>query len=238
VDLLIFVVIAIVLISVVITLKVKTAPSIPDEMIAEALPFVKKEKFFTDGERSFYHMLQSAVGDQYVIFGQVRIADLLAIKKGTPASYRQSNLNKITSKHADFVLCTPNDLTIICAIELDDKSHKRADRVERDEFLNNAFRVAGLHLIHFEAKHVYSRNEIISQLQQFIEVKSPVIEEPVVEKESVIQKPARTPAYKQVCPKCNSDMLRKKVTKGEHLGELFWCCSKFPECKAVMPLAE
>ena len=44
-------------------------------------------------------------------------------------SERQAAFNRISSKVLDFVLCDPNNLAIIAAIELDDSSHKRNDRI-------------------------------------------------------------------------------------------------------------
>jgi len=188
-------------------------------------PYIKKGSFFTTGEGSFYRVLKSTLGDEFEIFGQVRIADLLEVKRGLSNSQRQKHFNKIQAKHVDFVLCDPTTLNIICAIELDDKSHKRKDRVARDNFLDEAFKAAGLPLVRFKAKYTYAHNEIIENLSRHIDM------------------PKNTPAIGQepkartidlTCPRCSSEMLRKRVTKGERSAEV-WCCSKFPTCETVIP---
>ena len=88
----------------------------------------------------------------------VRIADLIKVQKGT-AKYR-SWLNKILSKHVDFVLCNPLTLEVVCAIELDDVSHQRPERKERDKFVNHAFESAGLPLLRIPVEKSYRASEV------------------------------------------------------------------------------
>ena len=54
--------------------------------------------------------------------------------------------NKIRSKHIDFALAD-EDTNIIALIELDDKSHERPDRIERDEFVNAVLKNTGYVLL-------------------------------------------------------------------------------------------
>lgn len=37
-----------------------------------------------------------------------------------------------------------------------------------------------------------------------------------------------------ICPKCGSEMILRKVKKGENAGNQFWGCSKFPKCRGVV----
>jgi hypothetical protein len=43
-----------------------------------------------------------------------------------------------------------------CGVELDDSSHARPDRQERDVFVDEVFEVAGLPLLRVPAKSAYS----------------------------------------------------------------------------------
>ena len=54
--------------------------------------------------------------------------------------------NKIRSKHIDFALAD-DDTNIIALIELDDSSHKRQDRVERDIFVDAVLKNTGYTLL-------------------------------------------------------------------------------------------
>lgn len=122
------------------------------------LPYKARGKLVTKSELRFYKSLQKAVQDDWEIFAMVRIADLLRVETGEPN--RRKWLNKILSKHIDFVLCDPGSLEPVCCIELDDPSHNRPDRVERDIFVNDAFASADLPLLRIPTESSYRAREI------------------------------------------------------------------------------
>ncbi len=126
------------------------------------LRYRRVQNLFTPSERKFYFALQRAVGDRYLIFAKVRAADLLLPISAKDRSRWQSAFNKVACKHFDYVLCDEG-LEILAAIELDDASHTRADRIERDRFIEWACKSAKLPLIrvktakHYDAKELRSR---------------------------------------------------------------------------------
>ena len=118
----------------------------------------------TPAERSFYGVLQQAVGNSYEIHAKVRVADILTPEKGLDRSKWQIAFNKISPKHFDFVLCDPNTLSVIKVIELNDSSHKKQTRRTRDEFLTAACESANLMLYTIPAKKAYSLHELRKSL--------------------------------------------------------------------------
>ncbi len=122
------------------------------------LPYVARGSLITKSELRFYKSLQKAVQDDFEIFAMVRIADLLRVESDT--QNRRKWLNKILAKHIDFVLCHPGTLEPRVCIELDDPSHNRPDRVERDIFVNQAFESAGLPLLRVPTQPAYKSREI------------------------------------------------------------------------------
>ena len=104
------------------------------------LPYLARGQLVTKSELKFYKSLSKAVQDDFQIFAMVRIADLLRVEKNN--KHRRKWLNKILAKHIDFVLCDPGTLKPLVCIELDDVSHQRPDRIERDKFVNQAFKSA------------------------------------------------------------------------------------------------
>lgn len=122
------------------------------------LPYNARPRLVTKAELRFYRSLRKAVLDDWEIFAMVRIADLLRVDSG--ARNRRSWLNKILAKHIDFVLCHPGSLEPVLCIELDDSSHQRKDRQERDAFVDHAFESAGLPLLRFPVQSNYDANEI------------------------------------------------------------------------------
>ena len=122
--------------------------------------YTVKHYLGSKAERSFFGVLSSAVGTEYIVAPKVRVADALAPRKGLSRSDWQSAFNRISAKHFDFVICHASTLRIAAAVELDDKSHDREDRRERDDFLDAAARKAGLPLLRFNAKSGYSQAQI------------------------------------------------------------------------------
>jgi len=129
-------------------------------------PYEKQDSLFTPAERSFLGVLEQAVGDNFRILGKVRLADVIRVKRGMSRAAWQSAFNQIQSKHVDFVACDPNDLTIQFVVELDDKSHAKAKRQTRDEFVNQALAAAGVPLFRFPAKRAYSVQDIQNSIFQ------------------------------------------------------------------------
>ncbi len=132
--------------------------------LAEALPYEACRYFFSRAENSFFQTLRQAVGDRYVIFAKVRLCDVIDVARGT--ENRQRHWNRIQSKHLDFLLCDPKDFRPAVAIELDDSSHERADRAERDDFVNAALHAAGLPCIRIPAARGYSPAELLRRVAE------------------------------------------------------------------------
>lgn len=126
----------------------------------DALPYNLKPALFSPAERSFLGVLDQAIGKHYRIFGKVRLADVIEPKRGLSASNRQSAFNPISAKHFDFLLCNKDDLAVVCAIELDDKSHRTTSRQQRDAFLGDLCQAVGLPLLRIQAKRTYTVQEL------------------------------------------------------------------------------
>lgn len=127
-------------------------------------PYEKIDQLCTRTELKFYKQLAEVVGDRFVIFGKIRIADLLKVKKGTRK--RMSWQNKINCKHIDFVLCDPESLETQVAIELDDKSHQREDRIQRDQFVNQAFEDSQFPILRIKTQDQYDLKKIDQAIQK------------------------------------------------------------------------
>ena len=109
-------------------------------------PYERRD-LLTSNELAFYQILAPIVCQHgWQLLMKMRLADVMAVRKGTE-DY-MSYFNKIKAKHTDFVFCDPFTLEILAGLELDDPSHERPERQERDEFVDNAYAAAGIPLIH------------------------------------------------------------------------------------------
>ncbi len=127
---------------------------------SRAFPYESKVKLITPAERSFLAVLDQVVGSQYRIMAQVRLADVIKVRKGLDQKAWGAAFSRIRAKHLDFVACDPSDLSIKFAVELDDSSHKRPERQKRDAFLNQAMEAAQVPLYRFAVQRSYDPKEI------------------------------------------------------------------------------
>lgn len=131
-------------------------------------PYQPTEFLFTPAERRFMKALDRAVGSRYWLAGKVRVADILKVHGIRREKRWWKAFTKISSKHVDWVICSPGDFRILAAVELDDSSHQTKDRAERDQFLDKAFAAAGVPLLRFPVQSSYSPNLIRQVITQTI----------------------------------------------------------------------
>jgi len=205
-------------------------------------PYQSKDVLCSPAERSFLGALDKIVGKRYRIFAKVRLADIIDVPKELSVSARQSAFNQITGKHIDFIICNENDLSIICAIELDDKTHRGRGRHERDQFLDRTLKAAGVPVLRIKAQSSYSIKEISSRLDSAfnisggfrsednqVSVDAPEVSDEKPNDEAIDNYDAENIAL--VCPKCGGELLKRIATKGQYAGQKFWGCANFPKCK-------
>jgi hypothetical protein len=126
------------------------------------LPYKRKRYILTSAEYRFYKALRLATGDQFIIAPQVHLEDLVEVDH-SEKNWRTYH-NKIDRKSVDFVLFDKQTVVALLAIELDDSSHRRPDRQERDGFVNSIFASAGLKLLHVPVREYYPVEELKAQI--------------------------------------------------------------------------
>ena len=124
------------------------------------VPYVPAKRLFSETERKFLVALDEAVGDEHRVFGKVRLADVAVPRPGMGRSAHQGALNRVASKHFDFIICRKSDLAIVCAVELNDRSHGSKRAQARDELVAKVCATIGLPLLATPAKAAYSALEL------------------------------------------------------------------------------
>lgn len=185
-----------------------------EDDVSLSCSYRKRESIFTPAERSFYGVLLQAVGNHAVTLAKVRVADVISPEKGLSKGDWQRAFNKISRKHFDFLLCKTEDLSAVCAIELDDKTHLENKRQERDLFMDEICRTAKIPLIHVPVKSGYIVAEIREMIAGHIDLPK-----------------------EKACPKCGSPMVIRTAKKGPHAGKQFWACSTFPKCRTTVQIS-
>ncbi len=104
-------------------------------------PFYAK-KPLTQPEQILYHRLVAAM-PECIVLAQVQLSRLLGVKKGF--SFNEWN-NRINRMSLDFLVCL-KDSTVVAAVEIDDKTHEKASRIEADAKKEKALSAAGITLV-------------------------------------------------------------------------------------------
>lgn len=116
-------------------------------------------------ELDFYNLLRNCISSHTMLFSKVRLWDVLDVTEKTNSI---SYTNKIRSKHVDFIITDKSGFPLV-VIELDDKSHNKKSRKERDEFVNKALAAANINIIHVKTAASYDTKEINQLLSNYIQ---------------------------------------------------------------------
>lgn len=207
--------------------------------VVEELPYRQRDDFLSATEYSFYHVLIAVAGNRATICPKVGLQDVFYVVR---PNENTAYMNKIRQKHVDFLLCDPKTMRPFLAIELDDTSHAKPERAERDEFVDRAFKTAKLPLLHVLAQANYSLRSLSELLSQYIspasDNASSVATVPTVPASTAVSSLEATdvPPIVPQCPKCGIPMVVRTVKSGEHQGKQFYGCPNYPKCREMKPL--
>jgi len=139
-------------------------PSRPDEAKAR-FPYGLRDAFLSPAEISFFHVIKGVLPSEQHLTAKVNLADLFYVKM---PNINLAARNGIDRKHVDFVVCDAGTMQPLLGIELDDSSHQRKDRQERDAFVESVFAAAALPLLRIPAARSYNPKDLASQIQALL----------------------------------------------------------------------
>jgi rRNA maturation endonuclease Nob1 len=194
----------------------------PDASSVPAHAYRLRDDFLSPAEANLLRVLREVAGDWALICPKVRLADLVYTPRQED---RQAALNRISRKHLDFVLCDAGTLRPALAIELDDRSHERTDRRERDVFVDQVLADVGLPLVRVPVQRSYDTRALAAMLTE-------------ARAGDEVTTPAETPASEpgEVCPRCGGRLERRVARQGPRAGEPFLGCSNYPRCRYTAPI--
>lgn len=108
-----------------------------------------KKSIVTPVERWMYKIMIEEIPNDYFVAPKVGMKDFIGISKGPE---HLKHFRHIAQKHIDFLICKKEDLSPILGIEIDDNSHQKPDRKERDQEVNQIYNAVGFKMIHIPTK--------------------------------------------------------------------------------------
>ena len=128
--------------------------------------YTTKKFLLTRAERECFDTLIAAVGNEFHIFPQVHpsaIIDNKVVGQNWKVAFRHIN-----GKSVDFVLCDKAYVSPKLAIELDDKTHERPDRIERDVEVERMLKEAGLPLLRLRSNDRFDQAQLAARIRLFL----------------------------------------------------------------------
>ena len=121
--------------------------------------YEKKEYLMTKNELKFYKLLKKITDKlNLTIFAQVSLYQVIKNKEF-------KDFNKIRSKSIDFVITENNGKIKLC-IELDDNSHNKNNRIERDTFINEIFKQTNINLLRIPVQEFYNIETLENKIKE------------------------------------------------------------------------
>lgn len=119
----------------------------------------KCDYLLTKNELKFYRVLKQITNKLgYSLFCQVSLYQIVNSK-----DYK--NFNKIKSKSIDFVITQENCKILLC-IELDDSTHQKRKRIERDSFIDTLFKDLEIKLLRIPVQNFYNIEELELKIKE------------------------------------------------------------------------
>lgn len=123
-------------------------------------PVQRKPSLFSQVERGFLSLLETAVGTDYKVMNRVKLADLLELKHHTSEKNKRTTQLKMNAKYLDFVLCNPQDMSIVAVIDLVNNNSRDGHKAAPDWFVSGALETAGIPYLRMKIKAGYSTTDI------------------------------------------------------------------------------
>ena len=126
-----------------------------------------KKYVITKNELNFYNVLMQIAKElDLVVFSQVSLYNILETKQDLDYKTKTIYFNKIAAKSIDFVLVDKNNCRIKLCIELDDITHKKEKRIERDKFINQLFKELEINLLRYPVYQIYYKDTLKRKIQE------------------------------------------------------------------------
>jgi hypothetical protein len=196
-----------------------------NEISKTAARYSSKGILLTNAEVPFFHLLRRMARDHLIIFPHVALRDLVSVVADQSEYF--TYFNKIDRKQIDFVLCEPESLKPVFAIELDDASHNRPDRRERDIFVETILEEAKIPLVRIPVRNNYDVEELSDLFQKAVG-------------RYVAQKNENPSSLYTIDnpPLCRKHGVRMVLRTARQSGQRFWGCPNYPQCREIIKLVE
>lgn len=211
------------------------------EFFEGEIEFQRAGRLLTPRERVFMDLLTEAVGEQFRVFPKVCLAEL--VRPADSEFVASAELPPAAAfSYVDYALCSSDDLAVIAAIRIKAKPEPvEGESVPDLDVIDDLLMAADISVTRFEPTEDYTPGEIQNHLAKSLSLPTKVFGQ-ATHRLSEAAKPeepkARETDGAPMCPACDAPMAHRRAKQGKFAGRLFWVCTRFPECKKVLPVKE
>lgn len=138
--------------------------------------YLKRESLLLEHEQRYFATLTRVVGHHARVFPKVRLSDFIQPHGVNPE--QRAHWMRVQRRCVDFLLCSPNNLAPVLAIDLDTRAKKRRrDATPGGDVLDKALKTANIPLLRIRATREYDPSEVLHQIRLVLATS----EEPVPE---------------------------------------------------------
>jgi len=149
------IIIIIAVVAVIVEAISKKEPSQKDKPVYN---YKRKDFLMSKAEHELFDVLVEVLGNEFYVFPQIHLSTILdenIVGQSYKAAFRH-----IDEKSVDYVICDKVYIKPLLAIERDDKTHDREDRIERDSEVERMLDGANFPLLRLRNYGNLSKEEI------------------------------------------------------------------------------
>lgn len=171
-------------------------------------PYIKA-KLLTDAELQLFHFMENNLCqiERIAILPKVRLGDIVELDKRITTDMKY--FWKVTNKHVDFLICRRDTMEPICVVELDDYTHDNPKAKERDQFVMQVLKTAGIETARITTKIIAVEKKDLMFIDELINM-----------------------ALAPKCPNCGGKMFPKISRTGHR----FYACGDFINCRYTVDI--
>ena len=203
-------------------------------------PFIRRPSLFSTAERSLWRELNQAVGNQNIVFGKVRLADVIRLRPDLKGSEASTTKDEIASTSLDFVICRRSNLAIAAGVKLTDADGNSDSGIDEVAYAEGALSAAGVPLLRLAAEEEYTAAMLSTELQRARNALAAAKMKPKAgsgNPSSPSALAAVSTSMSEDCPTCGAHLVKRRVSGGRMDGNYVLACPNYPSCRHIMPFS-
>ncbi len=126
--------------------------------------YLRRESLLLEHEQRYFQTLIQVIGSHARVFPKVRLSDFIQPHGVNPE--QRAHWMRVQRRCVDFLLCSPNNLSPVLAIDLDTRAKKRRrDTSPGGDVLDKALKTANIPLLRIRATREYDSHEVLHQIR-------------------------------------------------------------------------